>query len=386
MATIKLRIDKRRQKNDGTYPVIIYVSHRGKSERLPTGVSARETEWNSVDGLFFPTNNHKGDNVKLRYMLSVAEACLFSIETSGELNVMTIAALKYKLMTELNMTSKSTAYLVGYLEKAKEGKAERTQALFTWAQTRVNEFDAQVKVSDINEVWISKFRDSLLKRYSPNTVAQAMAWVSRALSLALTEGVITRNPALAVRRPRADTRKKSLPLDKIRELRDMVFEGPQAKSMEFARDIWFLQFYLLGINVADLWELKDIINGRIEYSRHKTGTFYSVKVQPEALAIIEKWRGSGSLISHRGYKSAGGMCSCLTRWLKMIMPGLSTNYARHSWASVAAELDIPIETISHALGHKIGSPITAIYVAYSQKKVDDANRRVIDYINEDLAE
>jgi integrase len=66
------------------------------------------------------------------------------------------------------------------------------------------------------------------------------------------------------------------------------------------------------------------------------------------------------------------------------MPNLTTNCARHTWATLAAEADIPMEAISHALGHKIGSPITNIYVAYNQKKVDAANRKVIDYINADI--
>lgn len=53
---------------------------------------------------------------------------------------------------------------------------------------------------------------------------------------------------------------------------------------------------------------------------------------------------------------------------------------RHSWATLAAELDIPKETISAGLGHEIGSDVTSIYIKFDQKKVDDANRRVIDYL------
>lgn len=55
-------------------------------------------------------------------------------------------------------------------------------------------------------------------------------------------------------------------------------------------------------------------------------------------------------------------------------------YTRHSWATLAAELDIPKETISAGLGHEIGSDVTSIYIKFDQKKVDDANRRVIDYV------
>jgi len=43
-------------------------------------------------------------------------------------------------------------------------------------------------------------------------------------------------------------------------------------------------------------------------------------------------------------------------------------------------LDIPKETISAALGHEIGSSTTSIYINFDQKKVDDANRKVIDFL------
>jgi len=44
-------------------------------------------------------------------------------------------------------------------------------------------------------------------------------------------------------------------------------------------------------------------------------------------------------------------------------------------------LDIPKETISAALGHEIGSEITGIYIDYNLRKVDEANRKVVDYTN-----
>lgn len=44
------------------------------------------------------------------------------------------------------------------------------------------------------------------------------------------------------------------------------------------------------------------------------------------------------------------------------------------------ELDIPKDTISEALGHEYGSRITGVYIKYNRDKVDEANRKVIDYI------
>ena len=46
------------------------------------------------------------------------------------------------------------------------------------------------------------------------------------------------------------------------------------------------------------------------------------------------------------------------------------------------ELDIPIETVSAALGHRYGSRVTAVYVHFDRQKVDVANRRLIDLIKQ----
>lgn len=63
-----------------------------------------------------------------------------------------------------------------------------------------------------------------------------------------------------------------------------------------------------------------------------------------------------------------------------VFPEISSYWSRHTWATFAAELDIPKETISEALGHSMGSKVTSIYINFDRKKVDEANRKVIDYL------
>ena len=385
MAKVKIILDKRRANVNNQYPIKIYIYHRGQIY-ISTQMTARAEAWNELRGEYIGTSIEvKAKNARLRDMLGKAETLLLTLSVNNELQRMTAKTLRNRLERELNIVHRG-ALLVDYLEKAKAGKAERTVRLFAWAQKRVEEHDAKVRVNDIDEGWVIKYRDFLAEKYAPNTVAQGMAWVSRALSLAVADGVISRNPAALVRKPHAETRKKSLTVETLRQLRDMEFSGPYAAKFEYARDVFMLQFYLLGINIVDLFNITEVRDGRIEYIRSKTGTLYSVKVYPEAAALINKLRGEHSLVSLSSrYAKASVACTAMTYYLQQIYPKLSTNYARHTWATIAAEIGLPIETVSHALGHKIGSPITAIYVAYSQKKVDDANRRVIDYINKDLA-
>lgn len=392
MANIRIILDTRRACKDGTFPVKLYLHHRSQI-MISTGVTCALKDWDmALCAIRAKTVAQKANNAVLRSMLSKCEALLLNLTVSGELAKMTAKELKARLEEELSIRrgGGGAATLYHYLELAKNGKAERTVRLFKWAQDRVTEFCGRDKlVEDIDMRWVVEFREFLGKRYAPNTVAQGLAWVSRALSLAVTDGVISKNPSVGVRKPKAETRKKCLPIEKLRELRDMTFENFDVKfnhnrriNLEYARDMFMLQFYLIGINMVDLMGLKEIVDGRIDYVRHKTGTLYSVKVQPEAMEIIERWRGNNSLVWNK-CASPASVCSTVTINLKELMPRLSTNWARHTWATIAAELEIPVETISHALGHKIGSPVTAIYVAYNQKKVDDANRRVIDYLNAD---
>ena len=57
----------------------------------------------------------------------------------------------------------------------------------------------------------------------------------------------------------------------------------------------------------------------------------------------------------------------------------SMYWARHSWATIAAELDIPKETIAAALGHS-SNTVTDIYINFDRAKIDRANRQVLDYV------
>ena len=52
---------------------------------------------------------------------------------------------------------------------------------------------------------------------------------------------------------------------------------------------------------------------------------------------------------------------------------------RRTWATIAAELDTPKDVIALALGHGAVS-VTDIYINPDLRKIDDANRKIIEYI------
>lgn len=183
----------------------------------------------------------------------------------------------------------------------------------------------------------------------------------------------------------------------VEELRRLAYYGCEECAVKY-RDYFMLMFYLMGINNVDLCHLKDISKGRLEFHRTKTNHFFSMKVEPEAMALIEKYRGEEWLLDILDHWSDPTFfLKKMNKHLQKIgpvtrsglggkktytplFPKLTTYYARHSWASIASSLDIPIETISAGLGHEYGNRITAIYINYDNRKVDVANRKVIDWV------
>ena len=149
---------------------------------------------------------------------------------------------------------------------------------------------------------------------------------------------------------------------------------------------------LIGINVIDLCNLQTYENGRIEYIRAKTHKPYSIKVETEANEIIQKYSGEKHLLNYldtyKNYRSFYmNMCNglkAIKQRLNDIDDGvtikeLTSYWARHSWATIAAYLDIPKDTIAAALGHG-GNTVTDIYIEFDMRKVDEANRKVLDYV------
>lgn len=273
-----------------------------------------------------------------------------------------------------------------------------TKKLYQQTLARMLSFDPLLETrdfEDINLKWLNSF-DAFLeqsgsKRNSRNVYYRNIRAV---FNSAIDYEITTAYPFRRFKIRPETTRKRSLSVEQLREL----FAYPVEPYAVLYRDMFKLIFMLIGINTVDLHRLKQITpEGRVEYRRAKTHRLYSVKVEPEALEIIRNYPGTKGLLSiadrwndHRNFNHwtnvALGKIGAVERrgrggkkFIKPAFPGLTTYWARHSWATIAASLDIPKDTISAALGHG-GDTVTDIYIDFDQSKVDAANRRVLDWV------
>ncbi len=378
MAKSTLRLDTRRALKDGTYPVQIKVGY-GSNLYLPTGIYLTKEDWDARLQVCTGRAARRINNILGTALLNTNNRIL-ELKESGQFGRLTPAQLR-QMLTNLELTAPTVGIpSVGeYIDKVRALKTANTQVSYTTTKTRLAGYcDVdKLRFSDLSYAWFEGFINQLendgLKR---NTVAKYLKVIKTVIKYADDDGVQV-NPAYKKVNSRAetDTPMRNLPVQTLRRIRDTEIKGKTA----WYKDAFLLSFYLIGINLADLLELpKDcIVNGRLQYKRAKTGKNYSILVQPEAQAILDKYPGKTHLVSFaekvKGFRQN---CNAL---LNTLEPGLTWYWARYSWANYAVDLDIPKDIISEALGHKHGSTVTGVYIRYSLDRVDAANRKVLDY-------
>ncbi|MBV3471104.1 site-specific integrase [Bacteroides stercoris] len=397
MATVKFYLDKRRQKKDGTYPIKLNVFHN-KQIMIATQLSASEKEWNGNE-YSVRAQNYKPRNIVARGIINKAETVIFTLEQQEKLKSTTDKALKKLIEDAISSKVENQKTFLYYLDEFVSKKTNQgTKSIYTTTRNKIEEYDSYCTFESMDKSWLENFEAWMAKTMKVNAYAIHLRNIRSVFNYAIDEEYTTLYPFRRFSIKKEETRKRSLTAEQLRLLRDYPCEEYQIRY----RDMFMLMFYLIGVNAADLFNAKHsaLVNGRFEYKRAKTGKLYSIKVEPEAQAIIEKYKGKDYLLNimdeygnykdflHRmgiGLKQIGeterkGLGGKKSR--NPLFPDLSSYWSRHTWATIAAELDIPKEVIAHALGHSwANSTTTDIYIRFDMRKVDDANRKVIDLLN-----
>lgn len=272
-----------------------------------------------------------------------------------------------------------------------------TAKIYKQTLNLLHAFDPEINkraFEDIDLKWLNRFEAFCAQTQVKNTRNIHLRNIRAVFNNAIDYELTSCYPFRRFKIRSVPTRKRSLSIDELRQLFNMTPDD----YAQIYLDAFKLTFMLIGINPVDLYNLTEITStGRIEYIRAKTHKLYSIKVEPEALEIINKYRGSKRLLSYadrwrrddsfdkytnKALKYLGalppapGRKKAATAWF----PELTLYWARHSWATIAAELDVPDAVISQALGHSASNSTTEIYIRRDIKKVDEANRRVLDWV------
>lgn len=386
---------------DREAPLKIAINAKGRTAYIPTDIKVPPSCWDAtLQRVVLHPNKVRLNNYITGHKLAV-DRILLDIYESGAAKGKSATEIKNMVLATLDPERyKDGGFIKRYLAFA-DTKTGRTNEVYMATYKHIVAFVGnetklrQLSFEDITAAWLNRF-EAHLAETSPSKNARNIHLrnIRAVFNDAIDDEVTRAYPFRKFKIRPVRTAKRSMTVEQLRAFMTMPVE-PYAEQY---RDMFMLIFYLIGINIVDLCNLREIVDGRIEYNRSKTKRHYSIKVEPEAMAIIERYRGRDYLLnimdrykSHRDYtarmnnslKRIGDVKRVGYGGKKIITPAfpdISTYWARHTWATIAAKLDIPKETIAAALGHG-GNTVTDIYIDFDMTKVDVANRRVIDYVN-----
>lgn len=387
MATTKLYLDTRNTVKGEPAPIKVCIQQHRTTALIPTDIKVTAEQFDRrAERIVGHPQQERLNAAIQRKKLDVTMA-IIRLDESGQIEGMTAQKIK-KAITKKEEPPAKPSFAERIREYAGKKEKRRTRDIYLATYARVKAFDPQgysrLTFEDITREWLEDF-DKFLAITAPHRNARNIHLrnIRAVFNAAIDDGLTSCYPFRRFKIHPEPTRKRALSIDTIRAI--FNYNGGDRKLME-AADIFKLTFLLIGINFVDLFRLKpdDIRLGRVEYKRAKTGHLYSLKLEDEAKAILDRYKGEKRLISlfdaypdDDGYKSPYNI---LNKRLKMIYPQLSTYAARHTWATIAFRIGVPKDTISLALGHSFGNRTTDIYIDYTFDSVDEANRKVIDHV------
>lgn len=227
---------------------------------------------------------------------------------------------------------------------------------------------------------------------APNTISFYTRILRAVYNRAVEDDIIeNRNPFKHVYTGVDKTVKRALPLAVIKKIK--ALDLSLNPSLDYARDMFLMSFYLRGMSFIDMAFLKksNLKNGYVTYRRRKTGQQLIIEWTKEMQMILDKYpenitdyllpiiRNSGTN-ERCTYRNMGyNINHNLKKIAKMVgvqIP-LTLYVARHSWASAAKAKGIPLSVISEGMGHDCEAT-TQIYLAsLDTSVVDRANSLIL---------
>lgn len=405
MANTRFFLDTRNAKDNR--PCVLKIAIAQKKKTAYISLDAKlipGQQWNEEKCRITNHPDKQVLNTYINRIKSQVDSLIVRWTNEGNINSMSATEIKDRCMEELDPDRKKakedkTTFLYRFNQYASRMKpgSKRTydHTLNRLKAFKGEEYLRKLKFEDMTVDWMKDF-DAFMAKTAPSKNSRNIHFrnIRTVFNAAIEDNITTAYPFRRFKIKREVTAKRDLTVE---ELRRLAFFDCEECAVKY-RDYFMLMFYLMGINNVDLCHLKEISKGRLEFHRTKTNHFFSMKIEPEAMALIEKYRGEDWLIDildhwgsdeffrkkmnkqlqRIGPVTRSGLGGKKT--YSPLFPKLTTYYARHSWASIALSLDIPVETISAGLGHEYGNPVTIIYLHYDNRKVDIANRKVIDWV------
>lgn len=349
-------------------------SPKSYKKRYPTSIHLTTDEWEKSRG-----QKLKNDTLKN------VRSEINSIRTKAENIIDKLKPFSFSAFEDNFFNKSSTTHslvLINWFEKyiaSLKAKGQIGNAImYNTTMNSINNYRKNLLLHDITPAFISDYEYYLLQqKKSATTVSIYLRQLRAIINQAIDAGVLQHDkyPFRKMELASGMNVKKALPVE---DLKKLFGYQPIKKDEEKALDFWKFSYLCSGINFADIIELKpeNIIGNTLTFRRVKTKRTKKNDLRPitigltiEAKQIIEKWKNinpdnpylfpileanlSALTLKHR--------CQRFIKWVNKRMENirqqleienkLGTYVARHSYATILKNKNVPTEFIKETLGH-----------------------------------
>lgn len=394
MASVSLKFDRRYKNVNGESPIVLFVNHKKQKCSIPTGIYAQEKFINGEPNKMLKANfgNATSLNRELYDLFLNFNKKLQDLQSAGKTELMTAKEIKrYLLFLPTVCTNSFTDYAQKHIEKY----SGSTLANYKRTLALVDKFfnGNVVFFDDINAGVLRAMEEKWSKTMGINARSIHFRNIRTIFNRAIDDEICTKYPFRAFKIKSVVKSKTYLPIESFQALKSLTFKKSEF-TLEMCRDLFLLSYYFCGVNLKDLflWTKKNKCGDTISFVRTKIAFHepdaVNIKIQPEAKKLLRKYKGSKEHLlcffeQYGGnYENFLGYITKRMRELgkRIEFPNLTFYYARYSWATYADQLGIEEKVISKSLGHTDKSVAGKHYITYDWQRTDDANRKVLDYV------
>jgi len=405
MANVKILIWKHKKINE-KYPICLRITHNRKPVYYFTKYFCFEKDWNiEKERLYKSYRDFHEINIYLDNLVSKVNRIILDYEISNKpYTSSTIKNILIGKISKIDLLQFIDNIVFDCKKLNKFGNARVYNNLKSFLQKYTGENTISFKDIDYNQL---KKIELLYyaSGYKTNGLSHFLRTLKAVFNKAILAGCINEdsNPFIKYKIKSDRTDKRAISKHDIEKIRDI--ELCENSGAWHTRNYFMFSFYLMGLNFVDIAYLKKsnisgISNNKAErvtitYIRKKTSKVYKMDVPLPAMSILEQYNiyekatedyifpiltkqnaaaaDQEFLNKYCSYKynlkKIGSLCK--------IEQKLTGYVARHSWASIALKIGIPIGIISQGLGHE-DIKTTQIYLeSFDDDAMNKANLLII---------
>lgn len=356
MAKVTIKRRNESERADGRAALYAVLNIERTKIRLPLDIAVTSAEWDPA------TERIKGRGQEVKdknLIISNTKAKISDILVRARLTGETLTKEGFiALYRRPAETMNFVDYARRHLEELKTALQPQTMRHHKAALKKLEDYAANLQISDITPEWLQTYAAHLRKHYdnNPGTIRKNMCVIRMHYYAAMRAGKVKTNPFEVYKLPAADPAVIYLTEEELNSLAALYGSGTLPDNeQEVLRFFLFMAFTGMHISDAKGLQIEQVMGGEIHYRRIKTHTRVNIPLSKPAARLVEHYRagrGRGNLF--RDLPTDQAFNRVIKRVCKRvgINKPVSAKAARHTFATIYYKLNSgDLGTLSKLLGH-----------------------------------